>query len=520
MNDLINIMPASFIPNMGQTEFPRTLNSDLASGSGMGEGSDFVDLLSTVKDLEVAETQLTDVHQLNEEMFRDLTNKSPTYAAAPLTTDFLGPTKIDQKSAELTVGQKASYLSSETVDAKDLLLDSASLSSEAQLRSVHLDNQSHALKTESVAQWASALASGDIKNVVVENSGRQNFDQQMKPIVTTATPVAELGSRTELHETNVSGEQLKGSSFVERREQLVLENSLGGDIYKDTVTDPTQKTNGFGAIERSVNKAADSFKETASETGGLKKKSTEAKDFLLDHQVGYSRAAEKASFQEMPVFLAPASIGEPTDNRMAPDALNFMADKIESLQAQGGGRLKLELNPKELGLVEIKVSMRGGKLNVDLSAERQETLSAINNSKSQLLDKLTTVGPANLVITPKLEPMFARQGVEIKGSNSSLTSNSQEMISLRDLSGSSQARNVQDTIKVGSNVEAVRHAVGRTDFDGGVFVDGVESLKVQTSIPNKETLSESRSDSSGWQRDDRREQARQKWQDFRERKSA
>lgn len=70
------------------------------------------------------------------------------------------------------------------------------------------------------------------------------------------------------------------------------------------------------------------------------------------------------------------------------EATQKLINSAQLLATQGGGEMKVELNSQELGVVNLKVAMNEGKLNVEMSAQSDEAKKVLESSLAELKTSL------------------------------------------------------------------------------------------------------------------------------------
>jgi flagellar hook-length control protein FliK len=65
-----------------------------------------------------------------------------------------------------------------------------------------------------------------------------------------------------------------------------------------------------------------------------------------------------------------------------------LMEKVSSMASQGGGRMTVSLHPPELGRVEIDVSSRGGRVEIDLRSENDMAKAVLESALGDLTQSL------------------------------------------------------------------------------------------------------------------------------------
>jgi len=102
------------------------------------------------------------------------------------------------------------------------------------------------------------------------------------------------------------------------------------------------------------------------------------------------------------VVSMPESLMAPGDTRISSDAINFVSTQVDMLRAKGGGEMVVNLQPRNLGDVRIRVSRDDLGLKVELSAEKEGTLKIFQGSETELRSSLEKHGTRLEVVEQKL----------------------------------------------------------------------------------------------------------------------
>jgi hypothetical protein len=201
-----------------------------------------------------------------------------------------------------------------------------------------------------------------------------------------------------------------------------------------------------GKIEKEKNSGQVSVKQEQSPN-----QSSKASDFILSQFTVDSKMSEAK-----PAILNLETLGNSQDLRIAPNSVDFLSEKIEALKSQGGGMIRVEMNPQDLGGLEIKVSQARGRLVVELKVEKDSTLKVFENSKGELSRKLDDLTPTNLSIASTDRSMKGISQGEISGMNqkpSPTTANTLDVMTAIDrLSAESNRSARSDSSDSGNNL--------------------------------------------------------------------
>ena len=334
---------------------------------------------------------------------------------------------------------------------------------------------------EATAQWAQAFADGDIKELAVGPTPDDASLMSVKSAKADASMERAIqGAKASVAGLAVMGVESRGSK-------------------ESGVSD--QGASGFQAF-----KAAELPKITTktAPTQHSATKAVNASDFLLDQSMTSRGAVASDAKPQASALVGAKQIGQPGDHRIAPQALDFVADKVQGLRDQGGGTLRVQLAPKEMGIVELKVSVIRGQLTVKMTAESPETMKALEANKADLVAKLEHTMPTQLEISSKAvhEVSFAKSSGSVLNRPEGATTQS-----LLDLKGVSQSADVSDMADM-MNMGGKDHSSSNQTMD----------FSRQDSGNRSGTNSES---NLGWSREERRDRAMNQWaESFEERQSA
>jgi hypothetical protein len=241
--------------------------------------------------------------------------------------------------------------------------------------------------------------------------------------------------------------------------------------------------------------------------------SLQAKELLLDRGTAHSfasgvgaLAAPVVAKSSQNALLNTSSLGEPSDSRISHQSLDFVAEKIEQLKSQGGGSIRIELAPKEMGAIDVKVGMRGGVLQVQIKAENMVTQQALQASKADLQGKLAKVAPSEINVSALRD--VNKEVVQLS-QNKSLTQNSEHFLS--SFNGSDLR--AASSLVMEQKLQTSSGGSSSSQFGGG---RGGSSASDDFLSQRQSMMSWDKQESF---RDDKRDQARDQWEQL-SRKSA
>jgi len=236
--------------------------------------------------------------------------------------------------------------------------------------------------------WINAfLSSGSLAKVIVtENksivmmkdvSGKAEPATQEPSQMPTQKPTQEPHVHIPVTEGKISnGVFLKASS-----EQANTEVKNTEPMTKDEKREYLKETTGKGIETASMNNNKEINPEKLEKFLASKMGNTE-ESLPAENEVTLSNLGK-------PGALASESIGlnvEPSKVEK-PAVYSQIADEIvTTLEKKGPCEFKLQLNPAELGEIDIKIKISDGKLSIDIISARQETQELLSSQ----VDKLTT----------------------------------------------------------------------------------------------------------------------------------
>jgi hypothetical protein len=454
----------------------------------VGEG--FQDILGLVSDMELADGQSPESQDFLEQQRSQLSlpgeqelalarNAAELQQISLVANPVQAPTETAPRK---DVGQRPLASGVETLAAHEVL---SSVQDLGMFADRQLASRPQSVDGEAAAVWASALASKELTAVELEAvpaspetapSPRVAF----APAQGSALPAAAaLAVRDPSTLRDLAPE---APASAPAKVEAKAERETGKAVNAAEIRSPdlanvdTRKVNEAPTVTRVSPEPAPIFEKTARESA--KPEVLSGHEFLLDRMdlstQANARGADVASMRS-PALVGAAALASPeSDRRISPESANFVAEKVESLRAQGGGQLRVQLDSQGMGAIEIRVSMSRGQVQVKLAAEKPETLKALQDSRSDLLGRLESSRPASL----ELAALGETRGQALRSVSTDSHAFTESLVDLRTASADRRASDVQ-----------------ATDTRDG-FASGE------------------------WQRDERREQSRQRWSEAFERRSA
>jgi len=117
-----------------------------------------------------------------------------------------------------------------------------------------------------------------------------------------------------------------------------------------------------------------------------------AREFMLGNELAMNEGSVQIAPKAQAALASAETLGTAADRRVSHQAIDFVADKIDTLRTNGGGVLRVHLDPKDLGSVMLKVSTKGGIAKVEIVAEKAETAALFTQNRADLNSKLENSG--------------------------------------------------------------------------------------------------------------------------------
>ncbi|NCN40424.1 flagellar hook-length control protein FliK [bacterium] len=338
--------------------------------------------------------------------------------------------------------------------------------------------RSEKMNLESVAAWSQGLASKEIQSVSVEGSADPVVGQKLQ--AQENLQLKDLGERVLDSKAPGAGSEIvsaKGlSSAAAALPAGLRDEKLEGfaQAKPEVVSMPKVEA---GSNELSQSSDLKPEQKVASKSEAKNESSDQAmlaKDFMLG-QIATSKASGANSASTVDT------------SKISKEVADFVSEKVDQLQNSGQETLRVKMESKDLGGLDIKVTLKRGLVDVDIRAVRPESQAILDSSKSQLQDKL-----AKVVDLGALDV-----GVNFKAMNQAKISSDSAAASLS-----------HDMLRSMSKV------------DGGearVFSQSLNQVNTQHSHLS-EVASAEQSQNMGqskeFARDEKREQAMTQWQQF------
>lgn len=506
--------------NINDLMIMTSLNSvPTASPAAPTAADGFQDLLSIVGDMQVADAQGTQQNDLIDSSLQEMKSEPQLKAQIEMANLQLMPQVMNGPSIGLpndvseempsrgVMVAASSIVSSPAVLSNSkqsaLVVDNADaldLAQKAQVVLASKGGEAQAMDPNAVAEWSRAFLADDIKKVEVGPVAPKNAEL----LAEVAMPTSELPQIKEAQRA-VTPKSVERPFDFGQKASSAPEAFVAWSANSDSRSAMSSPGPDMGLGEKAARPSKSTSPKGAEAMSGA--------DFVLGQSLSGRGVEAKAANSAL---VASASLGDAGDRRISADSVNFVADKIESLKAQGGGQLKVALNPNELGSVEIRVSInKQGLLDVKLLAERPSTMSALNEVKSELTTKLASIRPTQIDVQSLEVGLSARSDAR----------------SVAHLASSQDMLTARAPVSSGSNLRemsAVRSDVmpnAKADFGLGNTVTSLEtnaSPRAESmAVRASESSASSEGFASGWNRDERRERARHQWEEsFKERQSA
>jgi len=469
-------MPNGLLPGMkNEVGFP----------ASEGAGAEFVNLLDLVEGMEVAEMSSASDKELNfaklgETLKDDSGEKVALDKDAALAGLALSGIEMNAGLIGKTVGQEipaqavalgtAHEVASEVALPQDLLVNTPV--------APQLNKPEARLDSESVAAWTTAFAAGEIKDVEVSKTGPEGMDLAPRRHVASMERalMAPLAEPVVDHVQNVvaSPEKITPLEAKKPEEGFV---SLAATVERVKSNDASVAS----FAQRDFGQGNDKSSDEPSK----KNASLQAKDLFLDRSdVSSGQFAPRAASV---LTTSIATKGSPVVSGDQ-NVVDFVADKVQTLSSAGGGSLRVGLDTKDMGQIEIKVTLRAGRVDVRISGDSPELTRQLESHRSELTSKLeqhVQLGDLEVSRTPAARIEDSKQVLASAGSMR-LTEDLMKNVSRDGVESASRS------------VEQIRN-------------ERLESLRASAPTGRSE---ESASADRGFSRDERRGQALNQWATF------
>jgi len=536
-----------------------SINSDIL----ISQDSTFVNLLDLVSDVQLADSQdpdfdmkfqkLMSENVLDSEIQQFDQAKDQALLEVQMGTSLLGNLSTvgqisPQTAANATFVEKNESVAKQdnALAVQDLAMKSTSLLDAKK----SLDNSK--VSAESLGQWSHAIANGDLKVVELDGAFEQKLqlsnestsdlakNLNLRPSSTDA--VFEKGNAAQSENFRASDSTRNTKSVqatdVANLEKLHVDKATSSHVEKspDLETRDSKGRTESSVALHSVSKNSSSDRlESSSDNAkfheNLKSRSMSAQELLLEKGNEQSFAQSAAINQpvrenQVPAALSSSSeLGTHTDPRISRESLDFVADKIDKLKSQGGGSIRIELAPKEMGSIDVKIGMRGGQLQVQIKADNMVAQNSLNQSKQELLGKLDLIAPAQISISSKVS-QFELNTFDAKKTLAAKSENFVGQINSNQFSDMTSNLRVDHNLQGDKGTLAPKASVSESNFG----VQG-QSQMVSDGVTNSRASSWSSQDFLGQRdpkgtfentsefRQEKREKAQEQWEE-RQRKSA
>ncbi len=505
------------------------------------EGGQFADLLGLVEDIGVADGQSQELLNFTEgesQKVMDASLQGPQSQAALQSA--MGQMMLQKDAGNLKVGQPPPQgQTAETLVSNVAPLKMMELAALAEQGTQRIPN-GETLKPDAVAAWAQAFGSNDVRRLDVETvkapslvvSGVDGLPRKLQPA--SEMTVGPASPETQQAETLKA---LGEAGLFGKNEATDAKSSVRG-FARDNARAPAPKNASVEAKDFFMSrndaspKAAEAAQGARAEfvpafPGRVAKEKVDgssqtASDFLTQKSVDFSSSVAKPvtdAALAAPVVVGASTLGSADDRRISPQSVQFVADKIDALKQQGGGRLLVELHPKDMGVVELRVTKtRGGELQVQILAEKPSTLSALQGSQSELKDRLSSIAPVQLEVGTGgtvAGGSSAASGLDAavasKASRPMASGNSQDMLAVRRSSEKPVASEMQRTSGESQKISSVE-SMDRLSARVNVATDSPKGTS-GSNLAMDRLQRESGANNQGWDREERREKALDRWEE-------
>jgi hypothetical protein len=539
----INFLMMNQISGLPITNTHSAMTHSLSEGV-LSEGAvskGFEDLLGLVENLETAElSSAVDAESNWTRLMQEMTDSSEEVLSAErniaLSNLQLNAGMLQKSFGQVTPSQKSwvvpeSLTEVNATNFSEFQRQTASLDSLQQQIQWNLRSKEAApISQESVAAWTVALSSGEVTSVEVGDepvktqnlSDRAELSRIQSPALQELSsdaielrlPDRDASTSSHLNKGEFKGGEFKGEfkrEFVDARAlnakgSFRSESSTSLDMPAPVKVASEAKFEAPSLKEEARTDFSILSKDPAAKVTSTQEKSSKllrSEEFQLDPQVKkITEAKAKPQAQNARDFMLDRAVmsagsqGQLQDvgalknsvtQKIDSKVLDFVVDKVEQLQAKGGGMIKVGLDTKGEGSLEIKVALRAGKVDVHIGGSDAALTRELNKHKSELMSRLEkNVDVASLDIGARKSVNSSEVRIAAMDRASSLFS-SDEM--LRSLTGAEIARSSDESWSAQRN-------------------------SAHLSIHSSERGSAASDGSQEFARDERREQAMNQWANF------
>jgi hypothetical protein len=383
-------------------------NNGFFSGSESSDsGSEFVNLLDVVESMEVAELGSVSDKDFNmaqtmKALRDDHSEKVSSEKNAALAGLILSEVELNSGLVNKFVGQEAivtnnsletnGKVTNEVVLPRDLIMGQ-SLLHQPDVRTP----EDKSLNMASVAAWTSAFASGELDSVEVSNAQPDDMGLASKRrMASLENQIArDVPPRSSVESLRLQGEELTPLAPSKPHSLNAALPLARGAAQSAQGSDPEA----FVAMATKVERVSGSELQGAQrldekvlgaeqETSQQVKKATsvQAKDLFLERS-GFALSSQ-SDLQSRSVLASSSALKGDDLSVADANVVDFVSDKVLDLQKAGGGSLRVGLDTKDMGQIEIKVSFRGGRVDVSISGESGELTRQLQAGRSELSAKL------------------------------------------------------------------------------------------------------------------------------------
>ncbi len=349
-----------------------------------GSGPEFINLLDLVEGVEVAEMSSASDPELNfanlgETLEDETSEKVLKDKNAALAGLAISGVDLNAGLIIKTVGQDVAA-NAETLGTENKVVKEFTTPGEILLdapAAQQIVKPEARLGSANVAAWTAAFASGELKHVDVSQAGSEGSDLKIDRQVAKA----EREIMSDIAKTELAADSVVAKGGLTRvgPETLKEETIQGGFVPMAGTVERVAKD------DQSVATVHGDEAAREGKSSDKKNASVHAKDFFLDRSDLSNAAAGPQARTVLASTVGTKGLLSKTSDQ---NVVDFVSDKVQNLQAAGGGSLRVGLETKDMGQIEIKVTLRAGRVDVRISGESPELTRQLEASRSELTSKL------------------------------------------------------------------------------------------------------------------------------------
>lgn len=351
---------------------------------------------------------------------------------------------LDAKTNEVQTDQVRGDLASRGVDVRALnqaLVNNANLEGIAgQMAQFKLQPTANVLPQDRLTSIANE-ANGKIGDLTGVEKQDAQAQQALNGIDSDVAEMNGEGSRAAMagllsgldHSVSVKqsdrpqaqGVQGGSNSTLSGGEFLSMLSAVKGGAQTETSGDASQNNSGGKGLSGQISGMNPGVKKKVSNAGnaGDGEASGLEKSAALTAGLSANSRSLANEVDGVPKEMrAQVTQGGDTQNRMATDGLMSLSNNIRNMTPQGGGEIRVRLNPENLGELHVRVVTDGKQVGLQIQASDEKAKKILEVSMSDLRESLSrqhlNLGSIELTVGSSQSGSFAGNGAGNSGGNS------------------------------------------------------------------------------------------------------